>query len=172
MSEYASVERAQRPETVSTLVSSFRTLGLTASDTVIVHASLSSMGWVCGGAETVIEALLEVLGSDGTLVMPTHTAGNTDPKRWANPPVPEAWWPIIRENMPAFDPAKTPSRDMGVIAETFRTWPGVVRSNHPIGSFCARGPHAQRVIADDIFEPGEQYPTMSGAFVIVVANDF
>jgi aminoglycoside 3-N-acetyltransferase len=56
--------------------------------------------------------------------------------------VPETWWPIIRQHMPAFDPLRTPSNRMGVIAETFRTWPGTHRSSHPIGSLAAWGQHA------------------------------
>jgi aminoglycoside 3-N-acetyltransferase len=117
------------------------------------------MGWVAGGPEAVILALLRVLGSHGTLMMPAHTP-ITDPAHWKNPPVPPDWVPIIRAHMPAFNPATTPTRAMGVIAELFRTWPGTVRSAHPIGSFAARGPQAKYLTADhrleDIF--GETSP--------------
>ena len=106
------------------------------------------MGWVCGGPVAVILALQEALGPDGTLVMPTHTSDLTEPSRWENPPVPESWWPVIRESMPAFDPDLTPTRAMGVIPETFRKQAGVLRSDHPHVSVCARGPRAREITAD------------------------
>ncbi len=118
-----------------------------------MHASLSALGWVCGGAVAVVHALLDTVGHQGTLVMPTHTAGNTDPGHWENPPVPRDWWDTIRQEMPAFDPRLSPSFGMGAIAECFRQWPGAIRSTHPIGSFAALGPLARALTADHGLEP-------------------
>lgn len=117
-------------------------LGVRPGDVVLVHSSATSVGFVVGGAQAVVQALLDVLGSDGTLVVPAHTSDNSDPARWRNPPVPESWWPVIREQAPGFDRSRTPSRGMGVIAETVRTWPGASRSEHPQVSFAALGRHA------------------------------
>jgi aminoglycoside 3-N-acetyltransferase len=78
-------------------------------------------------------------------MMPTHTTQNTDPANWSNPPVPESWVPIIRATTPAFDPVITPTRSMGAIPELFRSWPGTLRSAHPIGSFAARGLNAVKL---------------------------
>ena len=75
-------------------------------------------------------------------MMPTHTTENTDPSGWESPAIPKDWWPVIRASMPAFDPRLTPTRQMGRVAELFRTYPGVKRSSHPIGSFAALGPNA------------------------------
>lgn len=133
------------PVTRSMLAEHLRACGLVAGQRVLVHSSLRRLGWVAGGPVAVIQALLEVLGETGTLLMPTHTADNTDPAHWRAPPVPPDWWPIIREHLPAYDPARTPTLGMGCIAETFRRWPGVVRSDHPIGSFAALGPAAQHL---------------------------
>jgi aminoglycoside 3-N-acetyltransferase len=133
------------PYTVQSLGSDLRALGLAAGDTVLVHSSARSLGFVAGGSQAVVQALLDVLGSSGTLAVPTHTPDNTDPADWCNPPVPEAWWQTIRSQAPGFDRSRTPSRWMGVIAETVRTWPGAVRSDHPQVSFAALGRHAASI---------------------------
>jgi aminoglycoside 3-N-acetyltransferase len=133
------------PYTVQSLGSDLRALGLAAGDTVLVHSSARSLGFVAGGSQAVAQALLDVLGPDGTLVVPAHTPDNTDPADWCNPPVPESWWPAIRSQAPGFDKCRTPSRWMGVIAETVRTWPGALRSDHPHVSFAAVGRHAALV---------------------------
>jgi aminoglycoside 3-N-acetyltransferase len=135
-------ENAQ-PHTIDSLADQFAACGLAAGQTVVVHSSMSKIGgYIVGGAEAVIWALLKVLTPSGTLMMPTHTSENTDPATWQYPPVPDYMWPIIRANAPAYDPAITPPRNMGKIAELFRTWPGTLRSAHPIGSFAALGRHA------------------------------
>lgn len=142
MSEETAVQASSGPVTVGSLVLDLQQLGLGPGDRVLVHSSLSSLGWVCGGAVAVVEALLSVLGPDGTLVVPTHSGDLSDPSTWARPSVPESWWDTIRATMPAFRPASTPSRGMGAVAEVARTWPGALRSNHPQVSFAAVGPAA------------------------------
>nr|GID86762.1 AAC(3) family N-acetyltransferase [Actinoplanes derwentensis] len=121
---------------------------------MLVHSSVRSLGFVVGKVQAVVQALLEALGPTGTLVVPTHTPFNSDPAGWRNPPVPAAWWPIIREQSPGFDPACTPSRHMGVLAETVRTWPEAVRSVHPYVSFAALGAKAAVIVDDHSLEDG------------------
>ncbi|WP_246943099.1 aminoglycoside N(3)-acetyltransferase [Bacillus pinisoli] len=154
MSELERIEQTENPNTKKSLREAFETLGITEGMVVIVHSSLSSLGWVCGGPVTVIQALMEVVGKEGTIVMPTQTADNTDPSGWQNPPVPQEWWPIIREEMPAYDPLVTPTRGMGKIAEVFRTMPDVKRSLHPIYSFAAWGKHADYIVSEQPLESG------------------
>ncbi len=135
------------PETRESLASDLATLGVRPGSVLLLHSSLKSLGWVCGGPVAVVQALRDALGHDGTIVVPTHTPGNSDPAAWQHPPVPQSWWPIIREHMPAFDPAITPSRWMGAIAEAVRTWPGALRSDHPHVSFAAWGPAAEEIVS-------------------------
>ncbi len=142
------VSQTETPATVASLKADLRALGVTPGMVVLVHSSLSAMGWVCGGPVAVILALQQALGPDGTLVMPAHSSDLTEPSRWESPPVPESWWPVIRESMPAFDPDLTPTRSMGVIPETFRKQRGVLRSDHPHVSVCALGPRAREITAD------------------------
>lgn len=105
-----------------------RELGVKRGDTVIVHSSLSSMGKVDGGPDAVIDALLDTVGEEGTLVMPAFS-----------------------DNMKeAFDPENTKS-DVGLISEVFRKRKGVLRSYHPTHSVCALGKNAEYITGDHQF---------------------
>ena len=135
------------PITRASLTEDLRGIGVRPGSTLLVHCALSKVGWILGGAPTLITALIDVLGDEGTLMMPTHSSDLTEPSNWSRPPVPPQWFETIRREMPAFDPATTPTREMGALAETFRRWPGAARSAHPYGSFAALGPAADALLA-------------------------
>ncbi|MDD9150010.1 MULTISPECIES: aminoglycoside N(3)-acetyltransferase [unclassified Sporolactobacillus] len=154
MTEQDAIRKTRRAVTRSALVEDFHRLGLKKTMTVIVHTSMSRIGWVCGGPVTVIEALQEVLTAEGTLVMPAHSADVSDPSDWDNPAVPASWWQSIYAEMPPFDPERTPTLGMGRVAECFRTFPGVKRSSHPIYSFAAWGAGASAIISEHALDDG------------------
>lgn len=133
------------PQTLASLEDDLRRLGVREGSILMVHSSLSALGWVLGGAPTVVRALVEVLGPEGTLVMPAATPYCADPASWAEPRVPEEWLESVREHLPLFDPETTPTA-LGAVPETFRTWPGTLRSDHPLESLCARGPAAAELL--------------------------
>ena len=170
--------RTPHPRTRASLATDLRGLGLQAGSTALVHASLSSLGWVAGREVAVVQALLDVLGPGGTLVVPTQTGANSDPADWGRPPVPEAWWPVIRAESPAYEAGMTPSRGMGAVAELVRTWPGARRSAHPQTSFAAVGARAAEVTAVHELENslGERSPLATlerlGASVLLVGTDW
>lgn len=147
MGEASTIAQTTTPSTSASLLAELRELGVEAGSTVMVHASMASLGFVAGGAHAVVLALLEAVGPTGTLVMPTHSTDLTDPASWSNPPVPEPWHLLMREAMPAYDPALTPTRSMGAIVECFRHVPDVVRSEHPTVSAAAVGPNALELTA-------------------------
>ena len=161
-------------QTRDSLAADLRTLGVRSGDIVLCHSSLRSLGWVCGGPVALVQALLDALGPNGTLIVPAQTGGNSDPANWHFPPVPEAWWEQIRANMPAYESAITPSRGMGAVPETVRTWPGAYRSAHPQVSFAAIGARAEELLAghrlDDRFGPDSPIGAMNraGARILLV----
>jgi len=137
------ITNTTKPNTISSLKNDFEALGVNPGAIIIMHSSLSKMGWTVGGPVSVIRALMQILTPEGTLVMPTMSGDNSEPSKWEYPPVPESWWDTIRKEMPAFEPKITPTRGMGTIVDTFRNWPNVLRSNHPVSSFAAWGKHAK-----------------------------
>lgn len=144
----AMLRQPHGPNTVSSLEAGFRELGVRPGMVLITHASLSALGWVCGGAQAVILALENILTPAGTLVMPAHSGDLSDPADWCNPPVPAQWCEVIRNEMPCYDESLTPTRGMGQIPEVFRKQDGVARSSHPQLSFAARGKHRDYVLQD------------------------
>jgi aminoglycoside 3-N-acetyltransferase len=117
-------------KTVEELRAQLVELGVRAGGVLLVHTSFRAVRPVEDGPRGLIAALDAALGSGGTLVMPTMTGGETP-----------------------FDPHTTPTEGMGIVAETFRREPGVLRSTHPGGSFAARGPLAERICAPQPLEP-------------------
>ena len=102
-----------------------RALGIKEDDTILVHASLSSLGYVEGGADTVIDTLLSVL-KEGTLLFPTLS------------------YCAVTVEEPVFSVNDTPSC-VSKISEVFRKREGVIRSMHPTHSVAAYGKYAREI---------------------------
>ena len=117
----------------ATLLEAFRSIGIEAGMTVCVHASLSRLGHIEGGADTVIDALIEAVGPEGCIMMPAFSADGT----------------MLRsvEQGDVFDVRNTPSR-VGAIPEVFRLRDGVLRSLHPTNSVTALGVGAEELLRD------------------------
>lgn len=139
------------PCTFDSLRADLAALGVRAGDILMVHSSLSRVGYVVGGPVTLIRALLDRLGSGGTLVMPCESPQCADPAAWNDARVRAEWLATIREHLPVFDPLSTPTT-MGALAEAFRTHPGTRRSHHPLVSVCATGPKAAEITAQHALE--------------------
>jgi aminoglycoside 3-N-acetyltransferase len=112
----------------SDLTRCFLDVGIRPGGTLLVHSSLSSFGYVRGAENTVIDALLDVVGPLGLVVMPTHT------------------WDTVSAAQPVFHEVLTPSIT-GRITETFRHRPTAVRSLHPTHSVAALGSGAREFCA-------------------------
>jgi aminoglycoside 3-N-acetyltransferase len=110
------------------IAAALQALGLHAGQIVFVHSSLRSLGYVDGGADTVVAAFLDVLGATGTLVVPTFTFAHN------------------QSADPVFDPAHDRS-EMGRISEAARTRAGARRSVHLLHSVAALGAEAEAITA-------------------------
>jgi aminoglycoside 3-N-acetyltransferase len=128
--------------TRSRIRDAFDDAGIKPGDILCVHTAMSRLGYVCGGARAIIEGIQDVLGSDGTLMMPSYSRDTADPREWRYPPAPADWLDELVAETPPYDPMRTATQSVGAVAELFRTYPCVCRSNHPISSVAAIGPKA------------------------------
>lgn len=139
--------------TFASLVADGRRLGLQPGDTVMMHASLRAVGPVLGGPNVLIDALRDVIGPDGTLMMyagcqPPYDhigRGEFDDETLA----------FVEANLPPFDPAASlADRDHGALAEILRTYPGTVCSDNPPARMAALGGRAVELTADHPLDYG------------------
>jgi aminoglycoside 3-N-acetyltransferase len=131
------------------LVDDLRTLGVRRGQTLLVHASLREIGWVDGGAGTVVAALGWAVGRNGNIVVPAVTEENSLTSRAHLDRIAGMTEQEVKEfraAMPAFE-RDTPAPGAGVIAEAVRTAPAAVRSVHPQSSFAAIGANAAKLMA-------------------------
>lgn len=148
MSDLFQILNTPEFQSKKTLKRQLQMLGISSGDHVMVHSSLKKMGWIAGGAQAVVEAFMEAVTPDGTLVMPSQSMDNSDPRYWMAPPIPEDWHEPLREEMPAFDPGLSDMRGMGKIPECLHRHPATIRSPHPSHSFIAWGRFAGEWMQD------------------------
>ncbi len=117
----------------------FKKVGLRKGVHVIMHSSLRKFGYIVNGANDIIDALFDVVGPAGTVLVSTNTGQLTDPKDWKNPSVPKKSVDLIRKNMRCFDKRTTPIHRRGILPESFLYYDNVERSLHPLRSIAARG---------------------------------
>jgi aminoglycoside 3-N-acetyltransferase len=145
--------------TQSDIATGLRKLGLYTGCNVLVHSSLSSFGHVEGGADAVIDALLEVVGESGTVIVPTLTGSER----------------LNADNPPIFDPINSACWT-GRIPETLRQRFNAIRSLHPTHSVAAIGAHAVTLTQDhidsatpcDALSPYGKLPTLPDSFILLI----
>ncbi len=113
------------------LIKNFHSIGIKKGDLLFVHSSLRSIGFVDNGPISVIEAIMDVIGPQGTLVFPTFSINKTMEN-------------TLNNKKYIFDPDTTPST-VGKITEVFRKLNNVKRSIHPTHSVAALGPLAEEI---------------------------
>lgn len=127
------------------LAHGFRELGVAEGDTVMLHASVRSVGPVAGGPDQIHLALKEALTSEGTLMMYASCPDHYDEVGRGHLSADEER--ELLEKLPAFDPLTARSaRDNGALVELFRTWPGT-RVNAHVARFAVWGRQASHLIS-------------------------
>jgi aminoglycoside 3-N-acetyltransferase len=115
------------------LLESLEGAGIERGETLFVHSSLSRIGEVEGGADSIVAALREAVGESGTIVMPAFT------------PVDDYVAALAEHRVLDLRDSRSCT---GKITEAFRLSPGALRSSHPFCSCVASGPHARFIVAD------------------------
>lgn len=138
------ISRTEQTITKHRIIKDLKKLGLDQGDIVFLHSSLKSIGYVEGGAATVIDAIIEVLGSFGTLIVPTFS-------------LKKSIYKTCMDKTYIFDP-QTTGTTIGIIPATFLQYPDIYRSIHPTHSVSAVGQHAEYIteahhLAPSIFGP-------------------
>lgn len=128
---FRQIDKILFPLNRETLVSAFRRVGVAEGATICVHSSLSRLGYVDGGADAVVDALMETVGKVGCILMPCFSMGGSMAS-------------YLNKGQP-FDVRKTPSQ-VGVITEVFRKRPRVFRSLHVTNSLAAWGKDAKKLL--------------------------
>lgn len=119
--------------TETDIINVFHKTGIIQGDTVMLHSSLSKIGYVENGADTLINAIIKIISDEGTLMMPAFPAVGFN-------------YDYLKAN-PVFDIKNTPSK-MGAVTELFRKRKGVLRSLHPTDSVSAFGKNAAYLVKD------------------------
>ena len=143
------------------LIQSFKELGVEEGMTLEVHSSLSAFDYVVGGAQTIVDALLDTVGYEGTIAMAMQDSSNSDPAGWQNPPIVHELHQVIRENTPAFNRKESNASEMGAVVENLRRREGVSASFSPSCAYVAWGKYARLICGRQPlhFPLGEGSPT-------------
>jgi len=147
-----------RPVTRSELLRGLRALGVRPSGVLMVHTRMSTIGWVVGGSQTVVEALLAAVGPGGTLM--AYAGWEDDP--WHLAEWPPEWQRAYRAELPPFDPDLSEAdHEMGRLPERIRTWPGAKASTGHVMRMVAVGARAGWLTRDQPLMLGAPLDTLT-----------
>lgn len=143
------LEQSQPHVNREQIATGLRDMGVVEGDILFIHSSLKSLGYVEGGPKAVIEGLLDAVGSEGTLILPTYYM-----------PGGSILGTCQMEGY-VFDP-RVHGTNMGALPEAFLQFDGVQRSIHPTHSVSAIGKHARYLteahhLAPSVFGPGSPW---------------
>lgn len=133
--------------TKADIMSQLSNLGVQRGMLLLIDADCSKLGYISGGVQVVIEALMETVGYEGTIVMPSFNCENLDPACHGSKRIARENWDLIRDYaLPFHRRLSEPDTDDALVHQFLRN-EGVIRSYHPIYSFAAWGKYA-KIICD------------------------
>ena len=127
--------------TRSVLLKELKKLGAESGNIIMLHVSVKAIGWIVGGPDVVIQSLLDVLGTQGTLMM---YIGWEEGSPYNLAKLPTEWQEAYVAECPPFDPAMSrANREYSILTEYLRTCPRAYRSSNPEASCAAVGAQAK-----------------------------
>lgn len=163
--------------TLTECVTRFSEAGIASGDTVVVHASLKTVGWISGGANTILDALLQVVGPQGTIVVSAQYPENADPalmNRFVDPRAAKA----LRQSQPPFRGKSTLLSGMGALTTVVLLDERSKVSDHPALAVAAIGKQAKWITSEHPLSPafGPQSPLAKvvelGAKALLIGVDY
>jgi len=125
------------------LITALHSVGIQHGDGLLVHSALQVLGRPVGGLQMVLDVILETIGLEGTLAVPT--------------------FPFSFNRGIDFDPLTTPSMGMGAFSEFVRQQPNALRTTHPMQCIALIGKHAADLVQSDTlsaFDEGSAFDRM------------
>jgi aminoglycoside 3-N-acetyltransferase len=125
------------------VIACLKSIGIHQGDGLLVHSAVQFLGKPVGGIGMYLDAIREVIGQRGTIVVPTFSFSFAQSGR--------------------FDPQATPSEGMGIFSEYVRQRPETRRTFHPMQSVAVIGRYANDLAERDTlsaFDPGSAFERM------------
>ncbi|MDE6195515.1 MAG: AAC(3) family N-acetyltransferase [Erysipelotrichaceae bacterium] len=120
-----------------------QSLGIQKGMLVLVDAAIHNFGYISGGAQAIIEALMEIVGYEGTIIMPSFTMEHMDPSCKSKYRIEREHWEYIRQNPMAFHRKLSAPTSQDALVHQFMRNEAIARSCHPLYSFVAWGKYAK-----------------------------
>lgn len=115
------------------VIEHIKTLGIQKGDILIVHSSMEGLSATGASAKHYIDMLLQLVGEDGTLVLPAFPLYNTKKD----------------QGVPKYEPKRTVC-STGMMPNIFIRYPGVIRSEFPVNPLAAKGKYAEQMMRDNL----------------------
>ncbi|MFV0379742.1 MAG: aminoglycoside N(3)-acetyltransferase [Anaerorhabdus sp.] len=138
-----SFNNSLRVITKNDIINTFKELGVVSGMVLEVCADLSTLDYLVGGAEVFVDALMETVGKDGTILMSLENEGNKEPSFQNNGTLSVADLSKIRNNLPAYNVNRNDIKDSNNVVANFRKREDIVYSAHPAYSFVSWGKHSK-----------------------------
>jgi len=125
------------------VITCLKSIGILQGDGLLIHSAVQFLGQPVGGIGMYLEAILAVIGHEGTVVVPTFSFSFAQNGR--------------------YDPQETPSEGMGAFSEYTRQRPEARRTIHPMQSVAVIGHYADDLVERDTlsaFDPGSAFERM------------